>query len=53
VSSSLGGSGSVVFGVIPNDDQVKDDEAAEIIGKSPNLIGFGAKLAEEAFQQIG
>ncbi len=42
-----------MLGVIPRDDQVKHGEATQIIGGGANLIGFGAELAEEAFQQIG
>jgi hypothetical protein len=42
-----------MFGIIANDDQVEDDEATEVIGKSANFIGFRAKLAKEAFQEVG
>ena len=42
-----------MFGIIADDDQVKDHQATQIIGKGANLIRFGAKLTKEAFQQIG
>jgi hypothetical protein len=53
VSSGFRGLPSIMFGIITNDDQVKDDQATQVVGKGPNFIGFGAKLAEEAFQQVG
>ena len=53
MSSGFRGLPAIVFGVITNDDQVKDDQATQVIGKAANFIGFGAKLAEEAFQQVG
>ena len=53
VSSGFRGLAPIMFGIIANDDQVKDHQAAEVIGKSANFIGFGAKLAEEAFQEVG
>jgi len=53
VSSGFRGLPAIVFGVITNDDQVKDDQATQVIRKAANFIGFGAKLAEEAFQQVG
>jgi hypothetical protein len=52
VSSGFRGLPSIVFGVITNDDQVKDDHATQGIGKGANFIGFGAKLTEEAFQEV-
>jgi hypothetical protein len=52
VSSGFRGLPAIMFGIIANDDQVKDDQATHIIGKGANFIGFGAKLAEEAFQQV-
>ena len=53
VSSGFRGLSAIMFGVIPNDDQVKDDQATQVIGKGADFIGFGAKLAEKAFQQVG
>ncbi len=42
-----------MFRIIADDDQVKDNQATQVIWKGTNFIGFGAKLAEEAFQQVG
>ena len=53
VSSGFRGLTAIMFGIIANDNQVKDDQATELVGKGANLIGFGAKLAKEPFQQIG
>jgi hypothetical protein len=53
VSSGFRGWPSIMFGVIADDDQVKDDQITQIIGKGANLIGFGAKLAEKPFQKVG
>src|SRR5262249_4907016 len=53
VSSSFRGLPPIVLGIIANDDQVKDHQATQLIGKGANFIGFGAKLTEEAFQQVG
>ena len=50
VSSGFRGLAPIMFGIITNDDQVKDNQATQIIGKGANFIGFGAKFAEEAFQ---
>jgi hypothetical protein len=38
VSRSFRGVGTVVFGVITNDDQVKDNKATDGVGKGTNLI---------------
>jgi hypothetical protein len=53
VSSGFRGLPSIMFRIITNDDQVEDDQATKVVGKGANFIGFGAKLAEEAFQQVG
>jgi hypothetical protein len=42
-----------MFGIITDDDQVKNHQGAQFIGKSANLIGFGAELAKEVLQQVG
>jgi hypothetical protein len=42
-----------MFGIIADDDQVKDDQATQFVWKSTNLVGFGAELAKEALQQVG
>ena len=52
VSSSFRGLPAIMFGIIANDDQVKDHQATQVIGKDANFIGFGAKLTEEAFQHV-
>jgi len=39
--------------IIAEDNQVKDHQATFVIGKGSNFVRFGAKLAEEAFQQVG
>src|SRR5262245_59231364 len=52
VSSSFRGLPSIMFRIITDDDQMKDDQATQVVGKGANFIGFGAKLAEEAFQQV-
>jgi hypothetical protein len=39
-----------MFGIIADDDQVKDDQATQFIGKGTYLVGFGAKLTKKAFQ---
>ena len=41
-----------MFGIIADDNQVKDDERTEFIGKGPDLARFGAELAKETFQQV-
>ena len=53
MSSSFRGSPPIVFGIIADNNQVKDHQATQVIGKGANLIGFGAKLAKKAFQQVG
>src|SRR6266496_2087953 len=53
VSSSFRGLPPIMFRIIADDDQVKDNQATQVIWKGTNFIGFGAKLAEEAFQQVG
>jgi hypothetical protein len=52
VSSSLRGFAAIMFGIIADDDHMKDDQTAEFVGKRANLIRFGAKLPKEAFEQI-
>ena len=47
VSRGFRGLPTVVFGVITDDDQVKDDQTTDVIGKGANLIGLRAKLTEE------
>ena len=42
-----------MFGIVADDDQAKNDQGTQFIGKGTYLVGFGAKLAKEAFQQIG
>jgi RHS repeat-associated protein len=53
VSSSFRASSAIMFGIIADDNQVKDDERTELIGKGPDLVRFGAELAKEPFQQVG
>ncbi len=53
VSSSFRGVAPVMFGIIADDNQVKDHQATDVVGKGPHFVRFGAKLAEEAFQQVG
>jgi hypothetical protein len=53
VSSSLRGFAAIMFGIIADDNQVKDDQTTELVGKRANLIRFGAKLPKETFEQIG
>jgi len=50
VSASFRGGASIVFGVIARHDQMKDDQATQVIGKGPNLVSFGSELTEKAFQ---
>ena len=53
VSSGFRHRPTVVFGVIAYDDEVKDGEAGGLVGERANLVGFGAKRAKEAFQEVG
>ena len=53
VSSSFRGLPTIMFRIIANDNQVKDDQTTDVVGKGPDFVRFGAKLAEEAFQQVG
>jgi len=52
VSSSLRHLAAIVFGVIPDDNEMKHRETGQLIWERPNLIRFGAELTEKAFQQI-
>ncbi len=53
MSSSFRGLPTIMFRIIANDNQVKDDEATDVVGKGPDFVRVGAKLAEEAFEQVG
>jgi hypothetical protein len=50
VSSGLRGFAPIMFGIIADDDYMKDDQTTEFVGKRANLIRFGAKLSKEAFE---
>src|SRR6266540_7035367 len=53
VSSSFRGVPAIMFRIIADDNQVKDHQATHVVGKGPDFVRFGAKLTEEAFQQVG
>jgi hypothetical protein len=52
VSSGLRHLSAIVFGVVSDDNEMKHRETSQLIWERPNLIRFGAELAEEAFQQV-
>ena len=52
VSSGFRGSPTIMFGIIADDDQVKDDQGTQFIRKGTYLVGLGAELTKKAFQQI-
>ncbi len=51
LSSSLRHLSAIVFGVVSDDNEMEYRETAHLIRERANLIGFGAKLAKEPFQQ--
>src|SRR6266496_1937760 len=52
VSSSLRHLAAIVFRVVSDDNEMEQRETGQLIRERPNLIRFGAELAEEPFQQI-
>src|SRR6266508_5561715 len=52
LSSSLRHLSAIVFGVVSDDNEMEYRETAHLIRERANLIGFGAKLAKEAFDGI-
>jgi hypothetical protein len=52
VSSGFRKIDSVMLGMLPHHDQMKDGQTTVLVGKRANLICFVAELPEEALQQI-